>query len=115
MSKKSRAGDHHVGRNPCKSFHFDLGNSVDGPLGLCARIQAVTREGALLKLKTALSSLLRGTCPQDYYGSLYDDTDGFASPPPVEGLEYIHIHINSDYITEAAIDSVDEPADVEDE
>jgi hypothetical protein len=39
------------------SYHFDLGNSTRGPIGYCARINAETKEGAVLKLKETLTAL----------------------------------------------------------
>jgi hypothetical protein len=37
-----------------KSFHFDLGDSNKGVIGLCARIRAETREQALAVLQRVL-------------------------------------------------------------
>lgn len=36
------------------SFHFDLGNSTVGPIGMCARITSTSRERALEILKQRL-------------------------------------------------------------
>jgi hypothetical protein len=37
------------------SYHFSLGNSFDGPIGFCARVDAETAEEAVTKLNKALA------------------------------------------------------------
>ena len=38
-----------------KSFHFDMGNSTTGPIGLCARIEAETEQQATDILRSLLT------------------------------------------------------------
>jgi hypothetical protein len=38
-----------------RSYHFSCGDSAQGPVGLCARVSANSKEGALRKLRRALS------------------------------------------------------------
>ena len=42
-----------------QSYHFDLGNSTDGPIGFCARVTADSPEDALAALKDALPENLQ--------------------------------------------------------
>src|SRR5437762_1764122 len=43
-----------MAKRKLKSFHFDLGNSTVGPIGMCARIRAMTRAEAVRRLKELL-------------------------------------------------------------
>lgn len=78
---------------PKTSYHFDVGNSSDGPLGLCARVLADSPEEALALLKAAL--------PEE----VEVDTDE-------SRVEYINVYINDDYIT---VKDVGDEEDGEDE
>lgn len=80
-----------------KSYHFDLGNSNQGPLGMCARITAHSKEEALARLR----ELTDGSTTDGYTVSLLD-----------EGGEYIHIYVNSDNFS---TDDIDEWEDEEDD
>ena len=74
-----------------KAYHFDCGNSNQGPLGLCAEVLAETREQAVLKLRTALEDRLGPL------GVLRVHSGG--SP-----TEYINVYVNPDYIGAWEID-----------
>lgn len=73
------------------SYHFDCGNSTDGPIGFCARIRAKTKEEALEILKQALPNemRIRPIC-QD------------------EAIEYIEAYISPNNITVKDIDDHEE-------
>ena len=71
-----------------KSYHFCLGNSTEGPVGCCARVNATSEEEAveLLMAKLPDSVMVQG------YG----------------GSEYIEVYLNNEAITKADIDEVDD-------
>lgn len=71
-----------------KSYHFCLGNSTEGPVGYCARIDATSKEEAveLLKAKLPGSVMVQG------YG----------------GNEYIEVYLNIEAITTSDIDEVND-------
>ena len=78
-----------------KSYHFDLGNSADGPIGFCARVTASSPDEALAALKDAL--------PEDIQLSTsWEDV--------ARGVEYIEVYLNHAAIT---VDDIDEVNDLE--
>jgi len=76
-----------------KSFHFDLGNSTDGPIGLCGSVTAETREEAL--------ELFKGALPEDLKVPI-------SKPSPTVGVEYIQVYFNQEAITVEDIDYTNE-------
>lgn len=74
-----------------KSYHFDIGNSSTGPLGLCGRIKAETKEEALYIFRNRLWAFTEGL-------NVGEDND--------EG--YIEVYFNPDHITVNDIDDEDE-------
>jgi hypothetical protein len=70
-----------------KSYHFDVGNSNDGPLGFCATIRANNKKEALERLQ----ALLPGEWPIDVGQN---------------GNEYLQVYFNSDHITIKDINEV---------
>ena len=66
-----------------KSYHFDLGNSSDGPIGFCARVFADSKEQALEQLLKGLDTY---SDPGGDY-TLYDDMDISDQKPPAPGVE----------------------------
>lgn len=80
--------------NKTKSFHFDIGNSGEGPIGFCARVLAETKSGAVAKLKAAIDKI-NGEIEAGYN----EDMDG---------IDYITVYFNADKITGKDIDAVDE-------
>jgi hypothetical protein len=70
-----------------KSFHFDLGNSNTGPIGMCARIVARTKRDAVRRLRDLLPISL------EPLGSLGRG-------------EYVAVYINHDKIRMSDIDDV---------
>lgn len=67
-----------------KSYHFDLGNSTDGPVGFCARVLAESPEEAVEKLREAM--------PEQMEANLGDD------------VEYFVVYLNADAVTAKNID-----------
>lgn len=85
-----------------KSFHFNVGNSSDGPIGFCARVKAKTKEEATELLCNALEELCDGVM-------VFSDQDEFTyidDPPP--GVEYLACYFNAAVVDEAHIDEVHE-------
>ena len=70
------------------SYHFCLGNSTEGPVGCCARVNATSEEEAVELLKAKLP------------GSVM--VQGFG------GNEYIEVYLNIEAITKSDIDEVDD-------
>lgn len=77
-----------------KSYHFSLGNSVTGPVGLRARIEATSEKEAVEKLKAQLGTE-QLVAPSDF-----DYAPG--------RVDYIRVYFNPEAVTDAAIASVDE-------
>lgn len=76
-----------------KSFHFELGNSSDGPVGFCARIKAEDEEEAVAILRDAIEELNRE----------------LASPTDLgDNVEYLEVYFNPAKITVADIDEENE-------
>ena len=71
-----------------KSYHFCLGNSTEGPVGYCARVDATSKEEAV--------ELLKARLPNSVLVS-----DSF-------GDEYIEVYLNIEAITKSDIDEVDD-------
>lgn len=84
-----------------KSYHFDLCNSNEGPIGYCARILAMSKEEAVEKLRKLL--------PESH--NIFGDNDVGV---PL-GQEYIQVYFN--YETQPTVDDIDdvEWEDVEDD
>lgn len=75
------------------SYHFDIGNSNDGALGMCARVTADSKAEAVTKLRAYLNSLI----------------DGENLPPMDEhpDVEYCTVYFGEQHITDADIDEAD--------
>ncbi len=71
-----------------KSYHFCLGNSTEGPVGCCARVNATSEEEAVELLKAKLPD---SVIVQNYSGN-----------------EYIEVYLNNEAITTSDIDEVDD-------
>lgn len=81
-----------------KSYHFDVGNSNDGPIGLCASITADSKEEALTRLQLVLEFHCDGL-PVDLRYAL-----------PDRGLDdYVNVYFNGDNVT---VDDIDEEEEV---
>lgn len=78
-----------------KSFHFSCGDSTDGPIGFCARVQAEDVNDAVQKLKDALGWLRELDAKK---------ASGMGNP----AIEYLEIYFNPEAITWKAIDEEDE-------
>ena len=78
-----------------QSYHFDLGNSTDGPIGFCARVTASSPEDALAALKDALPEHLQ-------LSTSWMDV--------ARGVESIDVYLNPSAIT---VDDIDEVNDLE--
>ena len=83
-----------------KSYHFDMGNSNKGPIGMCARVRASSKAQALELLQAAL--------PQEV------NVDAETAEPGEAGIEYIEIYITADNIQTRHVDDI-EPVDDEDD
>lgn len=83
---------------PKTSYHFDIGNSSEGPIGLCARVTADSPEQALKLLKAAL--------PEEIEVELVDGDDGH--------VEYINVYLNDDFISTKDIDEENDPDEDDD-
>ena len=75
------------------SYHFCLGNSTEGPVGCCARVNATSEEEAVELLKARLpdSVMVQGSGGNEYLGN-----------------EYIEVYLNIEAITKSDIDEVDD-------
>lgn len=71
-----------------KSYHFDVGNSSTGPIGLCATIKANSKKEALERLQELL--------PTEWPIDVGQDSG-----------EYFNIYLNADNITVKDIDEVE--------
>jgi|GEM_PF-6443349 len=76
------------GAGAARSFHFDLGNSTVGPIGMSARVNATSPSAAV--------ALLRDRLPTEHVVH-QDHTTG----------EYIHVYFNEDGLSVNDIDEVD--------
>lgn len=74
------------------SYHFNLGNSDDGPLGMCARINGSSKEDALERLKSMIP----------------EDMEILIENPDLESGEYIAFYVNEKHISEKDVDDSDE-------
>ena len=71
-------------------FHFDVGDTMQGPLGLCARIEADTSEEAVTRLREVMGNEMEVMA---------------------NGIEYVRVYFNPDWIEAKHIDEVvDRPA-----
>jgi hypothetical protein len=77
-----------------KSYHFDFGDSSNGPIGYCARVWAHSKREAVELLREALP-LEVNVSPLDGEGSVYDNESG---------IEYITVYLNDEAVTEKSID-----------
>lgn len=77
-----------------KSYHFSLGDSTTGPIGLCARVTADSPEVALAGLREALGD---------------EHTIRLSAEDTAAGVEYIEVYFNHKAITVADIDEDEEP------
>ena len=89
-----------------KSFHFDCGNSTDGPIGFCARVVAATEQEAVQALQNYLKSL-------NYNVDILEDGQG-AQPDSAgidKGVEYLTVYFGptEQSITVNDIDEVNDP------
>jgi len=74
-----------------RSYHFSCGDSAQGPLGLCARVAANSKQDALRKLRRALS---------DSTGAAGEINVAVAS----RKIEYIEFYVSPHNIRLADID-----------
>lgn len=84
-----------------KSYHFDCGDSNNGPIGFCARIDAESKAEAVKRLR-----------------ELLEQNDNAVDVPLTDspGGEYVTVYFNGLRVTEKDIDEVnDENGDEIDE
>jgi hypothetical protein len=83
-----------------KSYHFNLGDSDDGPIGLCVRVTAASKKKAL----EALRRVLWENFPdQEVHVDVRDSSGGIP-----DNIEYVNVYLNPDKITERDIDEWEE-------
>ena len=80
-----------------QTYHFDVGDSTRGPIGMCARIRARSRKDALARLRRAI---------RDAVGPLKEISIGPRGPTS----EYINVYLEPDNLSSSDIDSVEEGA-----
>lgn len=73
-----------------QTFHFNVGNSTNGPIGFCAAVTARSREEAVQLLKDGLP----------WEMPLMGDNEA-------EGIEYARVYLNPDSIMVEDIDFVE--------
>jgi hypothetical protein len=83
---------------PIKYYHFDCGNSFEGPVGFCGGVYAKSPERAL--------ELLREAMLDD--ADICDDS--LSKTKRGEGVDYIRAYFNPDAVTTADIDTIDDEA-----
>jgi hypothetical protein len=79
-----------------KTYHFDVGDSSEGPVGFCARVYATSKKEALAILKDVVSS-----------NNDVELTHNLISSQQ-QSVEYLNVYLNADAITLADIDEVDD-------
>lgn len=79
---------------PKNRYHFDIGNSNDGPIGFCAAVYADSQEEAAQLLKSALEEI-------NSEHSVIDNHSG-------DGIDYVQVYFNTDHISASDIDYDDE-------
>lgn len=85
------------------SYHFDLGNSSNGPIGMCARVTGESPEEAL--------QLLQAVLPEEVKVPLV--ASGLRTLSDTAKIEYVRIYISPDNIKLSHID--DEESDDDEE
>ncbi len=78
--------------NGLHSYHFDVGNSTDGPIGYCARVWAHSKEEALSSLREEL--IYQGNETQIQTGR--------------SAIEYLNVYFNEDAVQLSHIDEFEE-------
>jgi len=79
------------------TYHFDIGDSTLGPIGMCAQICARSNKDALARLRRAI---------RDAAGPLKEISIGHRGSVS----EYINVYFEPDNLTSSDIDSVEEGA-----
>ena len=74
-------------------YHFDLGNSTHGPIGMCAKVRASSKEKAL--------AILQASLPDEIEVPFLSD----------EEIVYVQVYISANNITTADIDDEEEVSD----
>jgi hypothetical protein len=82
------------GQSPLKSYHFSCGNSTQGPVGICARVIADTKQEAIGKLRAAIENSLGA------FGELRLQVDAPA-------VQYVNVYISPENITFSDLDMED--------
>jgi len=79
------------------TYHFDIGDSTLGPIGMCAQIRARCKKDALARLRRAI---------RDATGPLKEISVGRRGSVS----EYVNVYIEPDNLTSSDIDFVEEGA-----
>ena len=78
-----------------KSYHFDVGDSTDGPIGFCARVRAASKNEAVGILKDVVGA----NCDIELTRNLISSQ--------ASQIEYMNVYLNADALSAADIDEVD--------
>ncbi len=94
-----------------KSYHFDLGNSNTGCVGLCARVLAESEEQAVANLKAIAPHLSSAKLDAD--GTIVLRAEGLEDKLEALGdcIEYIHVYLSLENVR---VEDISEAEDVED-
>lgn len=75
-----------------KSYHFDMGNSNEGPVGFCVEVHASSKKEAVELVRSFVESV------EDGLNMNPSDMDA--------GIQYGQVYFNAEAITEKDIDEV---------
>ena len=89
-----------------KTYHFDLGNSNTGCVGLCARVTAKSKRDAVRQLQNAFEQCDFVTAEVEYDGSLHITIALKLLDWP--DVEYFHVYLNLANLSSRHIDVVEE-------
>lgn len=81
-----------------KSYHFNLGNSSNGPIGFCARVWATSRAAAVKQLRAWIEE-----------GN--NEAEVVVHKEPLESphsIEYVTVYFNPTAVSTKDIDEVDD-------
>lgn len=80
-----------------KSYHFDIGDSNEGPIGMAGRVMAESREAAVARLRGLLGKHVVGDVVVTDGVTVFDGQKGNSLGLHPE--EYLTVYLNPDAIT----------------
>jgi hypothetical protein len=90
------------------SYHFDLGNTNSGCVGMCARVHADSKGDAVRRLLNVLEHADTVTFAWDWDGQAHAT---IRVQIDVEAVEYFHIYLNLANLSSRHIDDVEDGDD----